>query len=50
VKALVWYGDRSISYEDAPEPAPGDDEVVLDGILRIAPKAKASGRLVVLRL
>jgi threonine dehydrogenase-like Zn-dependent dehydrogenase len=30
VKALVWYGDRSISYEDAPEPEPGDDEVVLD--------------------
>ena len=30
MKALVWYGDRSVSFEDAPEPAPADGEVVLD--------------------
>jgi threonine dehydrogenase-like Zn-dependent dehydrogenase len=30
MKALVWYGDRNMSYEDAPEPDPGDGEVVLD--------------------
>ena len=30
MKALVWYGDRSVVYEDAPEPEPAADEVVLD--------------------
>jgi threonine dehydrogenase-like Zn-dependent dehydrogenase len=30
MKALVWYGDRSVVYEDAAEPEPGADEVVLD--------------------
>ncbi len=30
MKALVWYGDRSMSFEDAAEPEPGADEVVLD--------------------
>jgi threonine dehydrogenase-like Zn-dependent dehydrogenase len=30
VKALVWYGDREVVYEDAPDPEPGAGEVVLD--------------------
>jgi 2-desacetyl-2-hydroxyethyl bacteriochlorophyllide A dehydrogenase len=30
VKALVWHGDRNVSYEDAAEPEPGVDEVVLE--------------------
>ena len=30
MKALVWHGDQRLSYDDADEPAPGVDEVVLD--------------------
>jgi threonine dehydrogenase-like Zn-dependent dehydrogenase len=30
MKALVWYGERDVRYEDAPDPEPGGDEVVLD--------------------
>ena len=30
MKALVWYGDRDIRYEEAPDPAPAPGEVVLD--------------------
>jgi threonine dehydrogenase-like Zn-dependent dehydrogenase len=30
VKALVWHGDRAISYEDVPDPEPAGEEVVLD--------------------
>lgn len=30
MKALVWYGDRSVVYEDAADPEPGAGEVVLD--------------------
>jgi threonine dehydrogenase-like Zn-dependent dehydrogenase len=30
VKALVWHGDRAVSYEDVPDPEPVGDEVVLD--------------------
>ncbi|HEY4349175.1 MAG TPA: alcohol dehydrogenase catalytic domain-containing protein [Gaiellaceae bacterium] len=30
MKALVWLGGREISYEEVPDPAPGDGEVVLD--------------------
>ena len=30
MKALVWHGERSVAYEDAAEPDPGADEVVLD--------------------
>jgi threonine dehydrogenase-like Zn-dependent dehydrogenase len=30
MKALVWYGDRQVTYEDVPEPEPGDGEVVLE--------------------
>jgi 2-desacetyl-2-hydroxyethyl bacteriochlorophyllide A dehydrogenase len=30
MKALVWHGTRSVAYEDAAEPEPGDGEVVLD--------------------
>ena len=30
MKALVWHGDRRLSYEDVPDPEPGADEVVLD--------------------
>jgi threonine dehydrogenase-like Zn-dependent dehydrogenase len=30
MKVLVWYGDRDVRYEDAPDPEPADDEVVLD--------------------
>lgn len=30
MKALVWYGDRNIVYEDAPDPEPSPGEVVLD--------------------
>jgi threonine dehydrogenase-like Zn-dependent dehydrogenase len=30
VKALVWYGTRDVRFEDAPDPEPGEDEVVFD--------------------
>jgi threonine dehydrogenase-like Zn-dependent dehydrogenase len=30
VKALVWHGERSIAYEDAPEPEPAEGETVLE--------------------
>jgi threonine dehydrogenase-like Zn-dependent dehydrogenase len=30
MKALVWYGERDVRYEDAPDPEPAGDEVVLD--------------------
>jgi threonine dehydrogenase-like Zn-dependent dehydrogenase len=30
VKALVWYGDTSLAFEDADDPEPGLGEVVLD--------------------
>jgi len=30
MKALVWYGERDVRYEDAPEPEPGAGEVVLE--------------------
>ena len=30
MKALVWYGDRDVRYEDAPEPEPGEGEVIFD--------------------
>lgn len=30
MKALVWYGTRDIRFEDAPDPEPGPEEVVLD--------------------
>jgi threonine dehydrogenase-like Zn-dependent dehydrogenase len=30
VKALVWYGDRAVSYEEVPDPEPTGEEVVLD--------------------
>ena len=30
MKALVWYGTREVAFEDAAEPEPGADEVVLD--------------------
>jgi threonine dehydrogenase-like Zn-dependent dehydrogenase len=30
MKALVWYGERDIRYEDAPDPEPADGEVVFD--------------------
>ena len=30
MKALVWYGERNVAYEDAAEPAPAEGEVVLD--------------------
>jgi threonine dehydrogenase-like Zn-dependent dehydrogenase len=30
MKALVWYGDTSLAFEDAADPEPGPGEVVLD--------------------
>jgi 2-desacetyl-2-hydroxyethyl bacteriochlorophyllide A dehydrogenase len=30
MKALVWYGERDVRYEDAPDPEPSGEEVVLD--------------------
>ncbi len=30
MKALVWYGDRDIRFEEAPAPEPGEGEVVLE--------------------
>jgi len=30
MKALVWYGDRDVRYEEAPEPEPSAGEVVFD--------------------
>jgi threonine dehydrogenase-like Zn-dependent dehydrogenase len=30
MRALVWYGERDVRYEDAPDPEPADDEVVFD--------------------
>lgn len=30
MKALVWHGTRELAFEDAPEPQPADDEVVLE--------------------
>jgi hypothetical protein len=30
MKALVWYGDFDVRYEDAPDPEPADGEVLLD--------------------
>lgn len=30
MKALVWYGDRDLRFEDAPDPEPGEGEVLLE--------------------